>query len=170
MNVILTGYRCSGKSTVSDRLADALGWKAVHVDREIASRAGQRIVDLVKDQGWQRFRDLEVEVLAAATSMDKVIIDAGGSVVLNEGHLKMLRIGGRVIWLRTSASEVRARMRCLDVELVPLTEDSTAIEEVDRMMERFNPLYKAAADQIIDTDGRSAEEIVAEILSFVETC
>jgi shikimate kinase len=170
MNLILTGYRCSGKSTVSERLADALGWKTVHLDREIANRAGRRIVDLVKDQGWQRFRELEGEVLSAATSMDKVVIDAGGSVVLNESNLRMLRIGGRVVWLRTSASEVRARMQGLDEPLVPLTDAPTAVEEVDGMMERLNPLYSAAADRVIDTDGRSAEEIVAEILSYVESC
>jgi shikimate kinase len=170
MNLILTGYRCSGKSTVSERLADALGWKTVHLDREIANRAGRRIVDLVKDQGWQRFRELEVEAVSAATCMDKVVIDAGGSVALNESNLQMLRIGGRVVWLRTSASEVRARMRGLDVELVPLTDAPSAIEEVDGMMERLNPLYSAIADRVIDTDGRSTGEIVAEILSYLESC
>jgi shikimate kinase len=166
MNLVLIGYRCSGKSTVAGCLADALGWRAVHIDREIGVRAGERIIEIIAKHGWERFREIEGEVISAATAMDRVVIDTGGSAVLNDRNVKMLRAGGWLVWLRTSALEVRTRMQQLDEKLVPLSDAANAVDEVEEMIQRMNPLYEAAADCEVDTDGRSTTDIAREILKY----
>ncbi|HSQ52221.1 MAG TPA: shikimate kinase [Nitrospiraceae bacterium] len=167
MNVVLVGYRCSGKSSTSQYVAAGLGWPVIHTDREIAARAGQRIVDIVRSGGWKRFRELEMDVIKAVTAMEGVVVDAGGSVVAEQRSVTLLRARGRIVWLRTSAPEIRSRMEKLDVTLVPLTMNGSAIEEVDEMLQRFDPLYEAAADYVIDTGGRQPADIAAEILKMV---
>jgi shikimate kinase len=167
VNLVLIGYRCSGKSTVSRYLADALSWQVVHVDQEIAAKAGRRILDIVRSGGWQAFRAIEIDVISEATERDRVVIDTGGSVVVNERNMRRLRERGQIVWLRTTTAEIRARMERLDVELLPLTDAATAVDEVDTMVQRLNPLYEAAAHYVVDTDGRSGPDVADEILRCV---
>ncbi len=152
---------------VSQRLGDTLGRPVIHVDREIAVRAGQKIVEIITQSGWERFREIERDVISAVAAMDWVVIDTGGSFVLNDRNVKMLRAGGRVVWLRTGAPEVRTRMQRRDERLVPLSDAANAIDEVEEMIQRMNPLYEAAADYVVDTDGRSAIEVAGEIVKYV---
>ena len=59
MNIVLIGYRGTGKSSVAGILADRLGWKHISTDAEIIVRAKQSIPDIVKAFGWDYFRNLE---------------------------------------------------------------------------------------------------------------
>ena len=52
MNIVLIGYRGTGKSSVAGILADRLGWKHISTDAEIIVRAKQSIPDIVKAFGW----------------------------------------------------------------------------------------------------------------------
>ena len=62
MNIVLIGYRGTGKSTVG-RLS-RLAWPetVVSTDAEIVKRAGQPVPDIVAQNGWDYFRDLESDI------------------------------------------------------------------------------------------------------------
>ena len=62
MNIVLIGYRGTGKSTVGKVLAAKLGRGIVSTDQEIVRRAGRTIPEIVAEHGWEYFRDLESEV------------------------------------------------------------------------------------------------------------
>ena len=63
MNIVLIGYRGTGKSTVSRILAFKLKRKLVRIDRLIAESAGVSIPDLVREQGWEAFRRIESAIV-----------------------------------------------------------------------------------------------------------
>ncbi|HNU72467.1 MAG TPA: shikimate kinase, partial [Thermodesulfobacteriota bacterium] len=63
MNIVLIGYRGTGKSTVADLLAHKLQRNVVHMDREIVARTGASIPDIVAAYGWEHFRDIESELV-----------------------------------------------------------------------------------------------------------
>ena len=63
MNVVLVGYRGTGKSVVAEVLGRELGLDVVSLDAEIERRAGKRIPTIVEEAGWSAFRDMEEEVL-----------------------------------------------------------------------------------------------------------
>jgi len=78
MNVVLIGYRGTGKSTVGKVVAARLGCPIVSTDREIIRRAGSSIPDIVAAHGWDYFRDLESAVCLELAGQDNLVIDTGG--------------------------------------------------------------------------------------------
>ena len=81
MNIVLIGYRGTGKSTVGKVLAARLGWPLVSTDVEIVRRAGRSVPEIVTQHGWEHFRDLESTVCRDFAAQDKLIIDTGGGAI-----------------------------------------------------------------------------------------
>ena len=54
MNVVLVGYRGTGKSAVASMLAEQLGLRVVHLDAEIERRAGRTIPEIVQQRRLAR--------------------------------------------------------------------------------------------------------------------
>ena len=73
VNVILTGLRGTGKSSVGKVLAQRLGFTFVDTDTLIEEVAGSRIAAIVAQHGWEHFRALERQVVArvAATRSEE---------------------------------------------------------------------------------------------------
>ncbi|GAB4173241.1 MAG: hypothetical protein Kow00100_14830 [Geothermobacteraceae bacterium] len=58
MNIVLIGYRGTGKSHVGALLGKQFGRKVVSMDAEIVKSAGMPIPQIVEQFGWDHFRDL----------------------------------------------------------------------------------------------------------------
>jgi shikimate kinase len=162
MNLVLIGYRGTGKSTVAKLLADKLGMRVVSLDEEIVRQAGRSIPEIVAANGWPHFRDLESEVTKRFSERDHVIIDAGGGVILREENVVNLRRRGRLFWLRASVPVIVARIEG-GTERPALTAGKSFTEEVEEVLRARTPLYEAAAHHQIDTDALSPEQVAAEV-------
>ena len=81
MNIVLIGYRGTGKSTVGKVLATRLGRPVVSTDAEIVRRAGRTVPEIVAQHGWDHFRDLESTVCQDFSAQDGLIIDTGGGAI-----------------------------------------------------------------------------------------
>src|SRR4051794_12294555 len=77
MNLLLIGYRGSGKSAVARRVALCLGWDWVDADVELELRAGKSIRALFELQGEQAFRDLESQVLIDLSRCERSVLALG---------------------------------------------------------------------------------------------
>ena len=162
MNLVLIGYRGTGKSTVAKLLAAQLGMEVVSLDAEIVRQAGRSIPEIVAAHGWPHFRDLESEVTKRVAARDHVIIDAGGGVILRPQNVEHLRRGGTLFWLRAAVPVIVARIEG-GTERPPLTAGKSFTEEVEEVLLERTPLYAAAAHHHIDTDARSPEQVAAEV-------
>ena len=162
MNLVLIGYRGTGKSTVAKLLATQLGMEVVSLDQEIVRQAGRAIPDIVAAHGWPHFRDLESAVTARCAARDHIIIDAGGGVILRPENVGHLRRGGTLFWLRASVPVIVARIEG-GTERPALTAGKSFTEEVEDVLRERTPLYAAAAHHHVDTDARTPEEVAAEI-------
>ena len=79
MNIVLIGCRGTGKSVVSKILADLLHCRCYSLDKEIKQQAGKLISEIVEQEGWGRFREIEREVVQRISSkVRNSIIDCGG--------------------------------------------------------------------------------------------
>ena len=82
MNIVLIGYRGTGKSTVGRLLAARWGREFVSTDTEIVKRAHRTIPEIVAQEGWEYFRDLESDICKELAVRDQLVIDTGGGAIL----------------------------------------------------------------------------------------
>ncbi len=162
MNLVLIGYRGTGKSTVAELLAKKLNMAVVSLDQEIVRQAGRSIPNIVAEHGWPYFRDLESEVTKRIAQRNHLIIDAGGGVILRRENVEHLRRNGKLFWLRAAVAVIVARIES-GTERPALTAGKSFTEEVEEVLRERTPLYEAAADYRIDTDHLTAEQAADEV-------
>lgn len=162
MNVVLIGYRGTGKSAVGSILAERLNLVLVSLDQEIENRAGKRIPEIVADSGWPAFRDLEEEVVRDVAARDGQVIDCGGGVIEREANYAPLRAAGPVVWLKASTDTIVQRIAG-DDQRPSLTGEKSFTDEVAEVLERRMPRYRQLAHFEIDTDGQSIEQVAAAV-------
>ena len=166
--IVLTGFRATGKSVVGRLLADLLGYRFVDTDEEIVRSRGCSIADLVREQGWSRFRELEREVLDASRGLRRTVLATGGGAICHEQQWRRLRDSSLVIWLRADGETIRRRLQGdagTDGQR-PALEGGNAEEEIDRVLARREPLYRAGSDLVIDTALSSPERLAEQIRDF----
>lgn len=166
MNVVLVGYRGTGKSVVGQLLASQLRLRVVSLDAELQRQAGKSIPEIVREVGWPGFRDLEEQIVTTFAAQDGQVLDCGGGVIEREANFERLRAAGRVIWLKASTATIVSRIRG-DTQRPSLTGAKSFTEEVDEVLQRRTPLYRRIAHHEIDTDARTVEDIAREIVTLV---
>ena len=163
MNIVLIGYRGTGKSTVGKVVAARLGRPLVSTDGEIVRRAGSSIPDIVAAHGWDYFRDLESAVCQELAGQDNLVIDTGGGAILRQQNVEVFKRNGRLIWLTASVETIASRIGG-DTQRPSLTGTKSHVEEIRDVLAERTPKYQAAADLTIATDGRSVDELATTIL------
>jgi shikimate kinase len=164
MNVVLIGYRGTGKSTIGTILAARLGRTAVSTDAEIVKRAGTGIPEIVAQHGWDYFRDLESQICQELADRDGLIIDTGGGAILRSQNVEALKKTGVVFWLTASVDTIVKRIG-RDTQRPSLTGTKSFLDEIEDMLRERTPKYQAAAHHVVPTDGRSTAQIADEILA-----
>ena len=165
MNVVLIGYRGTGKSVVGRIVAERLGTECLSMDDEIGRHAGMSVPEIVEKEGWPGFRDRESQVAADLAGLDGIVIDCGGGVIEREENVAALRTGGKVFWLKADVDVIVSRIHD-DTQRPALVEGKTFTDEVREVLERRIPLYRAAADYEIDTEVQTPEKVAEKILTL----
>ncbi len=166
MNIVLIGYRGTGKSTVAKILGQRLKRTVMSTDAEIVKEAGQSIPHIVEQFGWDHFRGLETQMCQKLTGQDNLVIDTGGGLILKEENVRMLKENGKIFWLTAEVSTIASRISG-DTQRPSLSGTKTFVEEIEEILEIRKPHYQAAADYVIPTDQISPEQIADNILSRI---
>ena len=166
MNIVLIGYRGTGKSTVGRQLASRLGRALVSTDTEIVKRAQRTIPEIVAQEGWEYFRDLESEICRELAGRDQLVIDTGGGAMLRQQNVETLKKNGTVFWLTASVEPIVKRIGG-DNQRPSLTGTKSFVDEIQEVLQERTSKYQAAADHIIVTDGRSINQLMETVLGLV---
>ncbi len=111
MNIVLLGYRGTGKSSVARFLARKLNRKLFCIDELIVESAGMSIPKIVDELGWPGFRDIELRIVEEVSGRaDDGIIDCGGGVVLDDRNIRNLRRNGKTVLLTASFETILKRI------------------------------------------------------------
>jgi shikimate kinase len=164
-NIILTGYRATGKSVVGRMLAERLARAFLDMDRLIEERQGCSIRDLVAARGWPHFREVERKLLEELADRRDLVIATGGGAILHRQAWAALRASGLVVWLTADRQTICRRLAsdgATEGQRPSLTGRGIE-EEVAGVLAEREPLYREGSDLTIDTACRSVEEIVREI-------
>ncbi len=164
VRIFLIGYRGTGKTTVARLLAEKLGWKWVDADAVLESRYGRSLRTIFDEEGEAGFRTKEAAVLADLCRLSQHVIATGGGVVLHPDNRAKLKAAGWVVWLTGDAQTLYNRLKAdaTTAERRPALTSGGLAEIVDLLKIR-EPYYAACADFVIDTAGRTPEEVVAAI-------
>jgi len=165
MNIILIGYRGTGKSEVGGILAAKLNMQCVSMDAAIVGKAAMSIPQFVEKNGWETFRDLETVVAREMAQLDNTIVDCGGGVIERSENIEALKENGLVFWLKASVPVIVSRIES-GTERPALVEGKTFTEEVAEVLERRTPMYDSSSQYTIDTDTRTPAQVADEILSI----
>ncbi len=167
MNIFLIGYRCTGKTAVGKALSNALGWEVVDADTELVNEQGSTITEIVADQGWEAFREMETSVLKKVCSRDNQVVSTGGGVVLDNENVRTMKKNGFSVWLQASSETIRQRIvkDQKTAEQRPSLTPQGLLEEIDGVLTERTPLYKDAMDFYVDTDNISIDQVCEKILA-----
>ncbi len=166
MNIVLIGYRGTGKSTVGKVLAKKLKRLLIPVDELIVKKACMGIPEIVEKRGWDNFRDLESEMIEEISNIQNCIIDCGGGVILRAENVENLKRHGKCFLLKADIDTIISRIQG-DANRPALKEGMSFREEQEKVLKEREPKYKAAADVEIDTSILSLEHAVEKIMKNI---
>lgn len=168
-NIFLIGYRCTGKSTVGKKLSEKLDVPFYDTDDIVESITGQTISSLVKETGWEHFRQREKEAVRKSASFKGAVISTGGGAVLDAENADLMKKSGILIWLfadpRTIVKRIEESPRSLSQR--PAFSDADLLSETIHTLLQREPIYRSLADFSVDTVKMDICETVDEILKFL---
>lgn len=162
MNLVLIGYRGTGKSSVAKLLGERLGREVVSTDAEIVQLAKQPIPEIVEAFGWDHFRDLESAVCRDLAGKDGLIIDTGGGAILRPQNVEALKTNGVLFWLTAEVPTIAQRIGG-DDQRPSLTGTKSFTDEIEEVLRERQSKYEAAADHVIMTDTLALAQVAEEI-------
>lgn len=162
-NIILIGMPGAGKSTCGVLAAKLLLKNFFDTDLLIQSLENKRLQQIINDRGVDAFKKAE-EAAVLSLDIKGTVIATGGSVVYSESAMRHLQSMGRLIYLHLSFEEMQKRITNLSTRGIVLQNGETLKDMYDERL----PLYEKYADFIIDCDGNSIDDTVAEIVAAVQ--
>jgi len=162
-NLFLIGFMGTGKSTIAKFLNRNYGMEMLDMDEAIEESEGMAISGIFKEKGETYFRYLETELILQLKEKENTVISCGGGAVLRPENVRGMKESGKVILLTATPETILERVSRNDKR--PLLNGHKNIEDISKMMEDRRPRYEAAADVVINVDGKSVEEICKEIMN-----
>ena len=161
-NIILLGMPGSGKSTVGVLLAKRCRKRFVDTDLTIQEREGRLLSEIIKEEGLDRFIEIENDVNASLVAEESVI-SPGGSVIYGKEAMEHLRDIGVVVYLKLSYESVAARLGDLTKRGVVFRPG----QDLKSLYEERCPLYEKYADIIVECDGQEVGETLEMVKAFL---
>lgn len=168
--VVLIGYRGSGKSTVGRMLAERLGLAFVDTDTRIEERSGLSIKEMVEKKGWPYFRTAEKEVIRSLAREEGMVMAVGGGAILDAENRESLKQNSLVFYLAADPATLALRIS-QDTKTEAQRPSLTGREvmaEIGMVLEEREPLYRKVAHYVVDTEDRTVDEVVQEIIGIME--
>jgi len=166
MNLVLTGFMGTGKTTAGRLVAGRLGWPFVDMDALIEQRAGQTIPAIFATQGEAAFRRLERDLCRELAAQDGLVIATGGGALLDPASRALMIGSGLVICLEASPAVLLARLQAEAGR--PLLRGALLPERILSLLAARREAY-AALPHHLDTSALTPAETAEAILALWQT-
>lgn len=161
--IVLIGYMGAGKTTLGRYIAQKYAYDFLDTDAYISEKTGMSINEIFRVYGEEHFRNLETEMLSELmTKNGNMVIATGGGLPLRPENRDLLHKLGKVYYLRANAETIYNRVKGSTDR--PLLACDNPYDKICDMLKKRTPIYEAAADVCLDTDGLTAEEAVKQIM------
>ena len=166
MNIVLIGYRGTGKTAVGRALSKSLGMSFYDIDTYIEEKLGRPISDMVAGEGWAFFRAREKEAIREISSFEDSVIATGGGAVLDKDNVACLRRNGSFVFLKADIDTMIQRIERDDSssQQRPKLLNCGLYEETGALLNERMPIYEQVADFSVDTTNLAIDEVVERIV------
>ena len=166
MNIFIVGPMGSGKSTVGKIISSELFLNFFDTDEEIETRTGASIDWIFDLEGEEGFRKRESKILEEMVQQNSIVLSTGGGIILSESNRELLSSRGTVFYLATPiAVQLERTSKDKDRPLLKNGDPGKILEELHVAREN---LYEGVADYIVNTEGKSSQEVSTEIIKLVK--
>ena len=162
-NITLIGMPGAGKSTIGVVLAKVLGYQFLDSDLLIQKQEKRRLSEIIEEEGYKGFKDVENRVNASIEA-ENTVIATGGSVVYCEEAMEHLKSIGTVVYLKLSLNALSKRLGNLKGRGVLLREGQNLTD----LYEERAPLYEKFADIVLDEEGKDLEASLEILLKTLK--
>lgn len=167
-SIVLIGFMGCGKSTVGQKLAGALSYEFSDTDAMIEAAYGKTISQMFAEDGEEYFRDAETELLRKLSAeAEGLVLATGGGMPMREENAALLRKVGTVIFLEAKIETILERLK--NDTGRPLADGEDREKRLRPLYEKRLPVYREAADYILDTEGKSFYAMIEEIKTVAGT-
>lgn len=163
VNIVLTGFMGTGKSTVGKKAADRLNLTFVDIDKIIELRTQKTISSIFSDYGEKYFRSIEKETIREFSQKEGQVISTGGGVVLDPENMQNLKSKGLVILLK-ARPEIIYRNVCKDTSR-PLLQSEDPMGKIKELLEIRREYYKDNHFEI-DISDLTIEEVTDRVMEI----
>lgn len=159
--IVLIGPMGAGKTTVGGLVAARLGTSVRDTDQDVEAAQGRTISEIFVDDGEAAFRTLERAAVADALATHDGVLALGGGAVLDPGTRDLL-VGHDVVFLRVGLSDAVKRVGLGTARPLLL---GNVRGRIKTLLDERTPVYESVATLVVDTDGRTPEDVAEEIVS-----
>ena len=154
----------TGKTEIGKILALQNRVQFLDTDSLIEAATGRSIPDIFHEDGEERFRNIEREVIATLPPADAVVSTGGGAVV-DPANMEHLRNNSVMVLLFADIGTIEKRL-ARGAPRPPLTTLPLS-EEIAEMMDRRRHNYSASADLCVDTSETTPPDAAGKISALL---
>jgi shikimate kinase len=160
VNLILFGFKGTGKSYFGKRLAETQGLTFFDSDRLIEAKAALSCREIVISRGEKLFRQLEEEVVESLQNVQHAVIALGGGALISEKNRKAIENMGVLLYLKASKEFLKKRI--LSEELPAFLDPQDPEGSFDKIYHQRTEIYEKISAFPVDVDGKTDDEILWE--------
>lgn len=164
MNIVLIGFRGTGKTTIGKMIAEKLERKFLDTDEIVERDSKMKIAEIFSKFGERKFREFENSAVDYVSKKPFSVISCGGGAILNPKNVENLKKNGFLVLLECNAEKIRERISSGNR---PALTEKKSFDEILHLLKIREPFYKNAADLTINTE-KSAELVADEIISALQ--
>ena len=160
--IVIVGFMGTGKTTVARELARKLNCSAVDLDQLITTQNGRSPGKIIEQDGENRFREIETQLLREVLKKERArIIAVGGGAWTIAANRELIAAGGAfTVWLDAPFELCWERIEA-GREGRPLARSR---ELAERLYVERQLVYELAAVRVQVSAGESVSETATKIL------
>lgn len=164
--IYIIGFMGSGKTTAGKRLATALGWQFLDLDKQIEQVEKQLIKDIFKYRGEDYFRKIEADILLNLQTAEDTVISTGGGTPCFGTNMEFMTGSGLVIYLRMTPVQLKFRLERSKKER-PLLSKISKSELLNYIANKLKEreIYYMKASLVIDSKDLDIRALVSLVKS-----
>jgi shikimate kinase len=160
--IIIIGFMGTGKTTVARKLARKLNCPAVDLDELITECEGRSPGEIIEQDGEDKFRELETQMLREVLEEQsaRIVALGGGAWTIAANRQLIAEHGAFTAWLDAPFDLCWKRIEA-GGQVRPLARSRELAAELYR---KRRPVYQLAVARIVVSDNESTAEIATKVI------